>query len=74
MTAITLPYKFEPREYQCPTMNAMLSPNYKRGMAVIPRRNGKDLTMWNGLICNAFKRVGLYYYIAPFYSQVRQII
>lgn len=55
-------------------MNAMLDDNIKRGIAVVPRRNGKDLTMWNGLIANAFKRVGLYYYLAPYYNQIRQII
>ena len=74
MVELALPYGFTPREYQYGITNAMLSDKYKRGIAVIPRRNGKDLTMWNGLICNAFKRVGLYYYIAPYYNQVRQII
>ncbi len=74
MTEITLPYNFTPREYQINTLTAMLNPALKRGVTVIPRRNGKDLTMWQGLICNAFKRVGLYYYLAPYYNQVRQII
>lgn len=74
MEKITLPYKFDPRTYQQPLLNAMLDDEVKRGIGVIPRRNGKDLTMWNGMICNAFKRVGLYYYLAPYYNQVRQII
>jgi len=71
---IHLPYEFVPRNYQYNTLNAMLDPNITRGIAVIPRRNGKDLTMWQGLIANAFQRVGLYYYLAPYYNQVRQII
>ena len=52
----------------------MLRPDFKRGMMVVPRRNGKDLLCWNGLISKAMERRGLYYYMAPFYNQVRQII
>ncbi len=71
---IDLPFKFELRDYQKPVWDDMLNEEYKRGIAVIPRRNGKDLVMWNGLISRAMQKVGLYYYMAPYYNQIRQII
>lgn len=52
----------------------MLDPGFKRGLMVVPRRNGKDILCWNALIAKATQRVGLYYYIAPYYNQIRQII
>jgi hypothetical protein len=53
-----------------------MDPDFKRGLLVIPRRNGKDLLCWNALIAKAHteKEPHLYYYIAPYYNQVRQII
>ncbi|RLC15125.1 MAG: hypothetical protein DRI24_11745 [Deltaproteobacteria bacterium] len=51
-----------------------MQPNFQRGMQIWPRRNGKDLTDWNLIIAKAMQRVGLYYYIAPYYNQARQII
>lgn len=71
---ITLPYNFTPRDYQIPLWEAMFGGEYKRGITVWPRRNGKDLIYWNACIAKACQRVGLYFYIAPFYNQVRQII
>ena len=71
---ITLPYDFTPRPYQELSWNAVLDPNFKRGMLIWPRRNGKDLHCWNMTIAKAMQRVGLYYYIAPYYNQGRQII
>lgn len=74
MRELTLPYNFTPRSYQDSLWQAMFSGNYKRGAVVLPRRNGKDLVFWNACIAKAFQRVGLHFYIAPFYNQVRQII
>lgn len=74
MKNVTLPYGFTPREYQEPLWSALFSGDYKRGAVVLPRRNGKDLVFWNACIAKAFQRVGLHFYIAPFYNQVRQII
>lgn len=71
---IDLPSGFTPREYQEPIWNAVMPEDFQRGMLVWPRRNGKDLTCWNLTICKALQRVGLYFYIAPFYNQARQII
>ncbi len=51
-----------------------MKPDFTRGVMVVPRRNGKDLLCWNILIAKALERVGLYYYMAPYYNQVRQII
>lgn len=47
---------------------------HKRGISIIPRRNGKDLLYWNACVAHAAQRVGLYFYMAPYYNQVRQII
>ena len=51
-----------------------MHPDFKRGILVVPRRNGKDLLCWNVCISKAVETVGLYYYMAPYYNQVRQII
>ena len=52
----------------------MMQEDFKRGILVVPRRNGKDILSWNILIAKAMQKVGLYFYMAPFYNQVRQII
>lgn len=70
---ITLPYKFEPRDYQLPLMEAMDS-GFKRCIYVAHRRAGKDKTIWNIMIKESFKRVGTYFYILPTYSQAKKVI
>lgn len=62
------------RDYQKPVWNALASGQYKRAVTVWPRRNGKDLVAINLITALAMQRVGTYYYVAPFYGQVRQII
>lgn len=75
MVARSLPDGFIPRpHYQAAPWNAITHPDFKRGMLIWPRRNGKDLFCWNLVVYKAMQRVGLYYYIAPFYNQARQII
>lgn len=71
---ITLPYDFVPREYQEEAWNAFMLPDFRRGMLVWPRRNGKDLFCWNITIAKASQRVGTYFYMAPYYNQARNII
>jgi hypothetical protein len=71
---IDLPYNFTPRPYQELSWNVVMQESFKRGIMVWPRRNGKDLHCWNMVIAKAMQRVGLYYYIAPYYNQGRQII
>lgn len=74
MKKVDLPYKFTLRHYQVDPWNAILSYDFKRGIMVVPRRNGKDLLCWNALIAKALQRRALYYYVAPYYNQIRQII
>jgi len=71
---IALPYDFELRSYQQPLWDAIVVRNMLRAITIWPRRNGKDLTAVNVLTAKATQRVGLYLYVAPFQTQVRQII
>lgn len=71
---ISLPMDFRPRFYQEEPWREIMNPDFKRGILIHPRRNGKDILSWNALICKAMQVRGLYYYIAPYYNQVRQII
>lgn len=73
MQEITIPYNFEPREYQKAVYNALAS-GKKRGIVVWHRRAGKDKLFINLLAREAFTRVGTYFYILPFYTQARKII
>lgn len=74
MKTVKLPYDFFPRDYQVEAWNAFLDPDFQRGVMIHPRRCGKDLVSWNALICKAAQHKALYYYIAPFYTQAREII
>jgi hypothetical protein len=66
--------KFQPREYQLPILDAVENKGYKRVLAILPRRAGKDYAAWNLIIRQALKKVGVYWYVAPTYSQCRKII
>jgi phage terminase large subunit len=70
---LTIPYKYNPRGYQRNIYNC-LAAGYKRGMAVWHRRAGKDKTFFNLMTKEAFKRVGLYFYILPYYKQARMVV
>lgn len=74
MADIKLPL-LDLRDYQKPVWNYMLQDKPGlRGVTVWPRRNGKDLVAVNILTAKALQRPGLYFYIAPFATQVRTII
>lgn len=73
MTEIQLP-RLNFRDYQKPVWDVFIGNKKKRGITVWPRRNGKDLSAINIVAAKALQRKGLYFYIAPFYNQVRQII
>jgi hypothetical protein len=73
VSLITIPHNFTPRKYQRNAYNA-LSKGFKRGVLVWHRRAGKDKTFINILAREAFKRVGTYFYILPYYKQARLII
>jgi len=64
---------FVPREYQKPIWD-FLDDGGKRAMLCWHRRAGKDLTMLNYTIRAAQKRVGIYFYFLPFYSQAKKIV
>ena len=71
----TLPYKFEPREYQFPFLRYFdMMPNRQRAFLLAHRRTGKDLLAWNNLIKESQKRVGTYWHVLPLLNQARKII
>lgn len=64
---------FTPRPYQLPMLKA-LDDGYKRVLAVLPRRAGKDITALNYVIRRMWDSPGVYYYIFPTYSQAKKVI
>jgi intein/homing endonuclease len=67
-----LPHKYESRFYQDPFWEAMKTK--KRAVLVWHRRAGKEKTCWNYLILQACRKVGIYYYFFPHFSQGRKIL
>jgi len=63
---------FQPRAYQLPILKARAN-GVKRGVSILHRRAGKDLTMLNMLWVEALKRVGLYNYYFPTFSLGKNI-
>ncbi|UOF79327.1 large subunit terminase [Caudoviricetes sp.] len=70
---ITIPYKFEPRSYQKELFTARDN-GFRRLISIYHRRAGKDKTMFNLIIRESLKRVGVYYYFFPEYAQGRRVI
>lgn len=66
--------KFQPRPYQIPMMDAILNKGYKRVMAILPRRAGKDITAFNICIRMLLRRVQTIFYVFPTYSGGRKIL
>jgi hypothetical protein len=66
--------KFTPRHYQLPIFDAIENKGYKRVLAVLPRRAGKDICAWNLMIRAALKRIAVYYYIFPTYAQAKKVV
>ena len=73
MTTITIPHLFKPRVYQEELLRA-IDMGYKRFIAIYHRRAGKDKTMFNMIIRESLKRVGVYYYFFPEYAQGRRVL
>lgn len=69
----TLPFKFKPREYQLPILQALDS-GVLRAVCIWHRRAGKDKTGLNLMIKKMWERIGAYYYFLPTYTQGRKII
>ena len=72
-TTIQLPYGYICRDYQEKFWEAMKS-GKKRAVLVWHRRAGKEKTCWNYLIMQACRKVGIYYYFFPHFSQGRKIL
>jgi hypothetical protein len=67
---ISIPYNFIPRSYQMEVLKRK-----ERFIVLIwHRRAGKSCFALNKLIIEAFKQVGVYWYIAPYANQVKRII
>ena len=66
--------KFKPRPYQVPIFDAIENKGYKRVLAVLPRRAGKDICAWNLIIRAALRRIAVYYYVFPTYAQAKKVI
>ena len=70
---ITIPYRYQPRPYQLPVLQA-IDRGIKRVVAVWHRRSGKEKTFINVSIKKMFERVGTYYYIFPTYTQAKKVL
>lgn len=64
---------YKPRPYQVPILKALDS-GFKRVLAILPRRAGKDITALNYVIRQMWESPGVYYYIFPTYSQAKKVI
>lgn len=73
MITDTIPYKYEPREYQIPFLAAM-DGGKRRAVLVWHRRAGKDKTCLNYMIKEMFTKAGSYYYFFPSYKQGKKIL
>ncbi len=70
---VRLPLAYRCRSYQAPFWEAAKA-GFKRFVLVWHRRAGKEKTCWNYLIMQACKKVGIYYYFFPHFSQGRKIL
>ena len=65
--------EFQLRFYQAPIWEAYRK-GYKRILAVLPRRSGKDFSTWNLIIRCALERIGIYWFVYPTYAQGKKIL
>lgn len=70
---LSIPYKFDPRPYQLPLLQALDS-GKRRAIAIWHRRAGKDKTLINLIVKKSLERVGVYFYLFPTYSQGKKIL
>lgn len=64
---------FVPRPYQLPLLKALDS-GYRRVLAILPRRAGKDMVALNYMIRQMWVLPGVYFYIFPTYAQAKKVI
>ena len=70
---VLVPYK--PRDYQTPLLKTIWRGLRKRACCIWHRRAGKDITLLSLVIgMMMHKRVGIYYYFFPTYSQGKKIL
>lgn len=68
-----IPHRYIPRKYQRKLFNA-IADGYRHAVAVWHRRAGKDKTLWNFVVKEAFKVKAVYYYFFPEYNQGRKVL
>ena len=66
--------RFIPRDYQLPVLDAIENKGFRKICIVAPRRSGKDYLAFNIVVRQALKRVGVYAYALPTFSQARKVI
>lgn len=66
--------KFQPRPYQLPLLDAYFNKGYKRIMALLPRRAGKDVCCFNLAIRACIREQIICYYILPTFAMSRRVI
>lgn len=65
---------FRARSYQLPILDAIENKGYKRVLAILPRRAGKDYVALWVMTRAALRRIGVYFYVFPQYSQARKAL
>lgn len=66
--------RYKPRDYQLPILDALFNKNYRRVIAILPRRAGKDITGFNAAVRQLLLKPCIVYYIFPTYSQGRKVL
>lgn len=66
--------KFKPRPYQLAACDAFENKGYKKMLLIFPRRSGKDLMVFNLMIRQAVRRIGVYMYCLPTFKQAKLVI
>jgi len=66
--------KFVPRGYQECLFDAIFNLNFKKVMAVWPRRSGKDLCAWNICIQQLLRKTCVIFYVFPTFALGRRIL
>lgn len=66
--------KFRLRWYQKEIWDAINEKHYRKAIVILPRRAGKDISLWNLAIRYCWKKPCLVYYCLPTYSHARKAI
>lgn len=65
---------FKPRWYQDEMMDAIENKGYRKVLAILGRRSGKDFAAWQMAIRQCLKKTCMVMYALPTYSQARKVI